>query len=56
MSVIDYSLILSIMVVLLIKIILMVVRKIKQYFIHNQCNYLCFACKYRYECDDFIGV
>lgn len=55
MSVIDYSLILSIMVVLLIKIILMVARKIKQYFIHKQCNYLCFDCKYRYECDDFIG-
>lgn len=52
MSVIDYSLILLIMVVLLI---LMVARKIKQYFIHKQCNYLCFACKYRYECDDFIG-
>ena len=35
---------------------LMVARKIKQYVIHKQCNYLCFACKYRYECDDFIGV
>lgn len=56
MSVIDYLLILSIMLVLLIKIILMVARKIKQYFIHKQCNYLCFTCKYRYECDDFIGV
>ena len=30
-------------------------RKIRQYFIHKQCNYLCFACKYRYECDDFLG-
>lgn len=55
MRIIDYSLILSIMVVLIIKIILMVARKIKQYFIHKQCNYLCFACKYRYECDDFMG-
>lgn len=50
------SLLTSLMIILLIKIILMVVRKIKQYFIHKQCNYLCFACKYRYECDDFIGM
>jgi hypothetical protein len=56
MSVIEYSLLLSIMMVLLIKIILMVVRKIKQYFMHKQCNYLCFACKYKYECDVFMGV
>ena len=55
MSIIDYSFILSIMIILLIKIILIIVRKIRQYFIHKQCNYLCFACKYSYECDVFRG-
>ena len=55
MSIIDYSLIISLIILLLIKIILIVIRKIKQQFIHKQCNYLCFACKYRYECDDFLG-
>ena len=55
MSIIDYSFILLIMIVLLIKIILIIARKIRKYFIHKQCNYLCFACKYRYECNDFLG-
>lgn len=55
MRIIDISLILSIMIILLIKIILIITRKIRQYFMHKQCNYLCFACKYRYECDDFLG-
>lgn len=55
MSIIDYSSIISLMTVLLIKIILIIIRKIRQHYIYKQCNYLCFACKYRYECDDFLG-
>ena len=49
------SLLVSLMIILLIKIILIIVRKIRQHFIHKQCNYLCFACKYKYECDEFLG-
>lgn len=41
--------------VLFILITLKIIRIIRQKFIHKQCNYLCFACKYRYECDDFLG-
>lgn len=40
---------------LLILITLKIIRIIRQKFIHKECNYLCFACKYRYECDDFLG-
>lgn len=49
------SLLVSLMIVIGIKIILIIVEKIRQHFIHKQCNYLCFKCKYKYECDDFLG-
>jgi hypothetical protein len=41
------------LILLLIRLILLIQYKIRQHFIHKQCNYLCFACKYRYECDIF---
>lgn len=46
-------LIVSLIIILLIKTILIIVRKIRQHFIRKQCNYFCFACKYKYECDIF---
>lgn len=55
MSILDYVTLTSIFIILVIKIILIVIRKIKQHYIHKQCNYLCFVCKYRYECNDFLG-
>ena len=48
------SLLVALMIVLGIKIILIIAEKIRQHFIHKQCNYLCFACKYRYECNEFL--
>lgn len=43
------------LICLIIKMLLVINRKIRQHFIHKQCTYLCFKCKYRYECDDFLG-
>lgn len=42
-------------ILLLIRLILLIQHKIRQNFIHKQCKCLCFACKYRYECDEFLG-
>lgn len=47
-------LIITLLVLLIIKIILLITREIRQHFIRKQCNYLCFACKYKYECDEFL--
>ena len=33
--------------------ITIIVRKIRQHFIRKQCNYLCYTCKYKYECNIF---
>lgn len=52
---IHYIALISILIALIIKIILFTIRKIRQHFIRKQCTYLCFKCKYRYECDDFLG-
>jgi hypothetical protein len=43
-------------VVLFILIMTIIVRKIRQHFIRKQCNYLCYSCKYKYECNVFKGV
>lgn len=55
MNRLDCATLVLIFILLLILIITIIVRKIRQHFIHNQCNYLCFVCKYRYECDEFLG-
>lgn len=44
-----------IFILLVILIITLIARKIRQHFIHKQCNYFCFACKYKYECNIFKG-
>lgn len=49
------QLLVVLMIILVIKIISKIARKIRQVFIHKHCNYLCFKCKYRYECDVFLG-
>lgn len=49
------SLLIALMIILVIKTILIIAGKIRQHFIHKHCKYLCFKCKYRYECDDFLG-
>lgn len=55
MNKIDYPTIILIVVLLVILTITIIVRKIREHFIHKQCNYLCFACKYKYKCDIFSG-
>lgn len=55
MNLIDYWILIISLIMLLIKTILIIVRKIRQHFISKQCNYFCFACKYKYECDIFRG-
>lgn len=47
--------ILVLFISLLISFTLKIIIIIRQKFIHKHCCYLCFACKYRYECDDFLG-
>lgn len=55
MNKIDYPTIILIVVLLVILSITIIVRKIREHFIHKQCNYFCFACKYKYECNIFRG-
>ena len=56
MNKLDCATVILIFVLLVILTITLIVRKIRQHFIRKQCKYLCFACKYRYECDEFLGV
>lgn len=55
MSRLDCATIILVLVLLVILTILIIVRKIRQHFIHKQCNYFCFTCKYKYECNIFRG-
>ena len=42
-------------VALLVILAIILVRIIRQEFIHKQCNHICFTCMYKYECDIFRG-
>ena len=52
----DCAIIILVFVLLVISTISIILRKIRQHFIRKQCNYLCYACKYKYECNVFKGV
>lgn len=56
MNKLDYATIILIVVLLVILTMTIIVRKIRQHFIRKQCNYLCYTCKYKYECNVFKGV
>ena len=51
-----YAIIILVFALLVILTITIIVRKIRQHFIRKQCNYLCYVCKYKYECNVFKGV
>lgn len=55
MSLLNCIGLIAFLICLIIKMLLVINRKIRQHFIRKQCTYLCFKCKYRYECDDFLG-
>ncbi len=56
MNKLDCTTIILVIILLVILTITIIVRKIRQHFIRKQCNYLCYTCKYKYECDVFKGV
>lgn len=55
MNILQWLALITFIILLNIRIILFIIRKIRQYFMYKHCTHLCFKCEYRYECDVFLG-